>query len=127
VSGGEAARDKKEFSEGSRTVITVDLLYLTGFKRRAFSNARLAGDWNNWAEVQMNDVIADDGCPAFAVTVEFDDAQAGQVIRWGVRFDAPAGRTPGESVPRCKTPSRKNATVSSASPALAAAARSGTT
>src|SRR2546430_15904393 len=72
-------------------MITVDFLYLTGFPRRAFRNARLSGDWNGWAEVPMDDVVADDGCPAFASTVEFDDARAGQMIRWGVRFDGPSG------------------------------------
>lgn len=91
MSGGEGCLRQEEFLDGDKTVITVDFLYLTGFKRRAFNNARLTGDWNNWAEVQMNEIVADDGCPAFAVTVGFDDAQAGQVIRWGVRFDAPAG------------------------------------
>ena len=112
-------------------MITVDFLYLTGFKRRAFSNARLAGDWNNRAEVQMNDVVADDGCPAFAVTVEFDDAQAGQVIRWGVRFDAPAGawvRTsgvpPGPAMPAGAAPvTRQGAHPEALTPPDAMAAR----
>ncbi len=72
-------------------MITVQFLYLTGHKRRLFRNARLAGSWSNWAETPMDEVRGDDGCPAFTATVEFDDAQAGQEMRWGVRFDGPQG------------------------------------
>jgi hypothetical protein len=39
----------------------------------------------------MAEVLAEDGCPAFAVTVPFDDGQAGQRVQWGVRLDGPAG------------------------------------
>jgi 1,4-alpha-glucan branching enzyme len=69
----------------------MDFRYLTGLPRRIFGNARLTGDWNGWAEIAMNDVTADDGCPAFAATVGFDDAEAGRVLRWGVRLDGPQG------------------------------------
>jgi 1,4-alpha-glucan branching enzyme len=72
-------------------VITVDFRYLTGLRRPAFRNARLTGDWNGWTELPMAEVVADDGCPAFAATVEFDDAEAGRTVRWGVRLDGPAG------------------------------------
>ena len=34
---------------------------------------------------------ADDGCPAFAADVEFDDAEAGTEVSWGVRLDGPPG------------------------------------
>jgi 1,4-alpha-glucan branching enzyme len=39
----------------------------------------------------MQEIVADDGCPAFEATVNFDDTMAGQEIRWGVRLDGPAG------------------------------------
>ncbi len=68
-------------------MITVRFVYLTGMRRRIFGNARLAGSWNGWAEVPMVEVTADDGCPAFTATVEFDDTRAGQQEAWGVRLD----------------------------------------
>lgn len=39
----------------------------------------------------MAELLAEDGCPAFAATVRFDDGQAGQRVHWGVRLDGPAG------------------------------------
>jgi len=72
-------------------VITVDFVYLTGIRRSLFSNARLAGDWNGWADTPMADCTADDGCPGFTSTVTFDDSRAGDVVRWGVRLDAASG------------------------------------
>jgi 1,4-alpha-glucan branching enzyme len=72
-------------------MISVRFLYLTGQKRPLFRNARLVGSWNGWAEAPMTEVMADDGCPAFAATVAFGDAQAGQTVRWGVRHDGPSG------------------------------------
>ncbi|WP_221937551.1 alpha-amylase family glycosyl hydrolase [Arthrobacter sp. KBS0703] len=39
----------------------------------------------------MQDITAEDGCPAFELNVNFDDVLAGQEIRWGVRLDGPAG------------------------------------
>lgn len=68
-------------------MVTVRFLYLTGMKRRMFRNARLAGSWNGWAEAPMEEVVADDGCPAFTATVELDDALAGSEVAWGVRVD----------------------------------------
>src|SRR5512144_599962 len=76
---------------GRLAMITVAFLYLTGFTRPVFRNARLTGSWDNWTEVPMDDVVADDGCPAFVRSVEFEDSLAGQVIRWGVRLDGPPG------------------------------------
>lgn len=72
-------------------MITVTFRYLTGCKRPVFGNARLTGSWNGWTELPMEDVVADDGCPAFARTVTFDDTLAGRSIRWGVRLDGPQG------------------------------------
>ncbi|MGI9022205.1 MAG: alpha-amylase family glycosyl hydrolase [Acidimicrobiales bacterium] len=72
-------------------MISVRFLYLTGMKRRMFGNARLAGSWDGWAETPMVEVTADDGCPAFSATVEFDDDRAGQEMAWGVRVDGPGG------------------------------------
>jgi 1,4-alpha-glucan branching enzyme len=72
-------------------MITVRFLFLTGIKRRLFASARLAGTWNGWADSPMDEIVAEDGCPAFAATVAFDDAQAGQTVRWGVRADGAQG------------------------------------
>jgi 1,4-alpha-glucan branching enzyme len=72
-------------------MIAVRFVYLTGLKRPLFRNARLSGSWNGWTETPMVEIVADDGCPAFAATVEFDDAQAGQRFQWGVRHDGPSG------------------------------------
>jgi len=72
-------------------MIQVRFVYLTGQKRLVFQNARLAGSWNSWADIPLVEVVAEDGCPAFAATVLFDDSQARQVVQWGVRLDGPAG------------------------------------
>src|SRR5215217_5300646 len=72
-------------------MISVRFTYLTGLKRPIFRNARLAGSWNDWAETPMTEVVAEDGCPAFTATVKFGNARAGEVHRWGVRLDGPAG------------------------------------
>jgi len=39
----------------------------------------------------MTPIIAEDGCPAFAATVDFPDDQVGQQFFWGVILDAPVG------------------------------------
>jgi 1,4-alpha-glucan branching enzyme len=39
----------------------------------------------------MQELVAEDGCPAFTTTVQFDDGRAGQPMQWGVRLDGPAG------------------------------------
>ena len=72
-------------------MITVRFLYMTGTRRPLFRNARLAGSWSGWTEVPMEATTGDDGCPAFAATVEFDDARAGEEVAWGVRLDGPQG------------------------------------
>jgi 1,4-alpha-glucan branching enzyme len=66
-------------------------MFITGLKRPMFRHARLAGSWNNWIETPMRQIAADDGCPAFAATVAFDDLLAGEKHRWGVRLDGPPG------------------------------------
>jgi 1,4-alpha-glucan branching enzyme len=76
---------------GIHAMIDVRFVYMTGQRRRAFRNARLAGSWNSWADIPMAEIVAEDGCPAFAATVSFDDGQAGQRVWWGVRLDGPAG------------------------------------
>jgi 1,4-alpha-glucan branching enzyme len=70
-------------------MISVRFTYFTGIKRRLFRRARLAGSWNGWAETPMQEIVADDGCPAFMSVVNFDDARAGERHFWGVRLDAP--------------------------------------
>jgi 1,4-alpha-glucan branching enzyme len=72
-------------------MIVVRFRFLTGLPGTHFGNARLQGSWNGWAEAPMDAVVADDGCPAFTATVEFDDSRAGERVRWGVRLDGPPG------------------------------------
>jgi 1,4-alpha-glucan branching enzyme len=72
-------------------MIDMRFVYMTGQRRPAFRNARLAGSWNGWADIPMAEIVAEDGCPAFAATVSFDDGQAGKQVSWGVRLDGPAG------------------------------------
>lgn len=72
-------------------MITVRFVYITGIKRGLFHNARLSGTWNSWGDIPMREITAEDGCPAFELTVNFDDGLAGQEIRWGVRLDGPSG------------------------------------
>ena len=71
-------------------MISVRFLYLTGLKRSVFRNVRLAGSWTGWSDMPMVEVVGEDGCPAFAATVQFEDGQAGQRVQWGVRLDLPA-------------------------------------
>src|SRR5919109_2736707 len=79
-------------------MIPVRLTYLTGLRRNIFRNARLVGSWdlnghysNQWAESAMQEIVAEDGCPAFTATVKFDDAEVGREFRWGILFDGPVG------------------------------------
>jgi len=76
--------------------ISVRLRYLTGLKREIFSNARLSGTWdsqgrfsNEWLETPMEAFTAEDGCPAFVATLQFDDSEVGTTFQWGVRVDTP--------------------------------------
>jgi 1,4-alpha-glucan branching enzyme len=45
-------------------MITVQFMYITGIKRNLFSNASLSGFWNDWSDIPMREIVADDGCPA---------------------------------------------------------------
>ena len=79
------------------TKIAVRFRYLTGLKRDIFRNARLAGSWDSsgrlaqtWSEVPMTPDTAEDGCPCFTATVDFDDSEIGKQFRWGVRLDGPS-------------------------------------
>src|SRR5262249_1287834 len=72
--------------------------YLTGLKREIFRNARLAGSWDSsgrfaqtWSETPMTPGRAEDGCPCFTASVDFDDSEVGKQFRWGMRLDGPAG------------------------------------
>ena len=75
-------------------LIPVHFEYLTGLRQPFLINARLAGNWNaqgfqseQWSSTPMEAFTAEDGCPAFRVTVDLDDSQIGQTFRWGVRVD----------------------------------------
>jgi len=70
---------------------------MTGQRRRAFRNARLAGSWNSWADIPMAEIVAEDGCLAFAATVSFDDGQAGQRVWWVCDWMGRPAPTPGAS------------------------------
>lgn len=76
--------------------ISVQFRYLTGLKRQIFHNVRLKGSWNSagrfsddWSEALMTEEVAEDGCPGFVATVQFDAAEAGRQFRWGVVVDGP--------------------------------------
>ncbi|WP_277524209.1 alpha-amylase family glycosyl hydrolase [Arthrobacter sp. ES3-54] len=72
-------------------MITVRFTYITGIKRGLFRNAKLSGTWNSWGDIPMQEIVGDDGCPAFELTLNFDDTMASQEVRWGVRLDGPPG------------------------------------
>ncbi len=72
-------------------LIPVHFEYLTGLRRPLLVGARLSGNWNaqgmaadQWSSVPMQAFTADDGCPAFRATVQFDDSQIGRAFQWGV-------------------------------------------
>jgi 1,4-alpha-glucan branching enzyme len=77
--------------------VSVQFRYLTGLKRKIFHNARLLGTWDHagrlsqsLSEIRMADITCEDGCPAFAVTVRFDQSEIGKIFDWTVRLDTPA-------------------------------------
>ena len=79
--------------------ILVQFRYLTGLKRQLFRNVRLKGSWNSvskssedWSETPMTEVVAEDGCPSFIDTVQFDAGEVGRRFRWGVVLDGPEGK-----------------------------------
>ena len=68
-------------------MISIRFVYHTGLPRPVFRNARLAGSWNGWIEEPMTEIVSEDGCQSFILTVSFNDIQAGNMMRWGVRAD----------------------------------------
>jgi 1,4-alpha-glucan branching enzyme len=65
--------------------------YLTGLDQRFIMAARLTGGWDSagrpadlWSSVPMEEFTAEDGCPAFRASVNFDDAAVDLEFRWGV-------------------------------------------
>src|SRR5262245_25619108 len=77
-------------------MVAVQFRYLTGLKREIFKNARLVGSWDSaghlsstWSETPMTAERAEDGCPSFRATVQFDSSEVNKTFRWGVRLDAP--------------------------------------
>ena len=79
-------------------MIIVKFSYLTGLKRPIFRQARLRGSWDHngrysdtWSELPMQEIIAEDGCPAFTASMQFDESEVGRQFRWGVLLNAPVG------------------------------------
>jgi hypothetical protein len=79
--------------------LKIRFVYMTGLRRNLFRHVRLSGSWDgegryssNWSTVPMQAFKAEDGCPAYAATVELDDTQKGSAFQWGVLLDGPAGR-----------------------------------
>ena len=77
--------------------VLVQFRYLTGLKRKIFRNARLLGSWDqngrssqSGSETPMADVIAEDGCPGFMATMQFDESEAGKTFQWSVRLNTPS-------------------------------------
>ncbi|HMH24589.1 MAG TPA: alpha-amylase family glycosyl hydrolase [Puia sp.] len=76
----------------------VSFRYKTGIKKDLLNNARLRGSWDpqgvysdQWTESPMQPIVADDGCPGFGVSLDFQTGQPGAVFKWGVVLDAPGG------------------------------------
>jgi len=74
--------------------VLVGFRYYTGLKTSIFRKARLRGSFDaagrlsdSWSEFPMTSIIADDGCPAFETTMEFDVSGIGKVFHWGVVLD----------------------------------------
>ena len=91
-------------------MITVRFVFMTGIKQRLFRNAWLCGSWNGWIEMPMQEISANDGCPAFVAEATFADSEAGRTHHWGVRLDAPDAPHAWQSTRRYMTPTRSNAT-----------------
>lgn len=73
--------------------------YRPGLPANPFCNVRLAGNWDaagriagDWSFTTMEPATDEDGCPAFAAEVVFDDSAIGAVVRWGVMLDGPLGQ-----------------------------------
>jgi len=77
---------------------TVEFQFVTGLKRKIFRNVRLRGSWDgngryadNWTETAMTEILGEDGCPVFTVSLSFDLADQNKTFRWGVVLDGPQG------------------------------------
>lgn len=71
--------------------ISVQFTYLTGIMLPLFRNVRLVGSWDTngnysdqWTTKNMDEIIGEDGCPAFSTVVELKDNQTGQWFKWDV-------------------------------------------
>ena len=78
-------------------MLTVRFTFYTGLRRTVFRQARLLGNWDTQGRSgqgecawPMAEFVADDGCPAYRVEVEFDPAGVGLGFQWSVRVDTPA-------------------------------------
>ena len=72
--------------------------YLTGLRSNLFEHVRLVGSWGPdgraaeaWSETPMVATLAEDGCPAFGCSVDFDDTEIGREFHWGVLLSCPFG------------------------------------
>lgn len=79
-------------------MIPIRFIFLTGLKRSIFRGARLRGSWDasghysdDWTEMPMQEIVAEDGCPAFTATMRLNPGGLGRRFRWGVAVDGPAG------------------------------------
>jgi len=77
---------------------SVDFHFMTGLRRKIFRNARLRGSWDgvghysdNWTESPMQELVGDDGCPAFTASIFLDLADQNKTFKWGVVLDGPQG------------------------------------
>jgi len=78
---------------------TITFTFLTGISQQLFLNAKIQGSWDvnglysdTWTTSPMTAITGEDGCPAFATTIDLDLSEAGQVFNWGVFIDGPAGK-----------------------------------
>ncbi len=78
------------------TARTIEFQYLTGIRRRFLGNARLRGSWDaagrysdRWTDRPMQEIVGEDGCPAFTASLDLDVADAARTFHWGVVVDAP--------------------------------------
>jgi hypothetical protein len=99
--------------------ISVQFRHLTGLKRQISRNVRLKGSWDSlgkfsddWSETPMTERLAEDGCPSFTATVQFDLGEVGKQFRWGVVLDACIGPTRRRSTRRRNGASHRSPTLS---------------
>lgn len=75
---------------------TVDFQFITGLKRKLFTNPRLLGSWDgngrysdNWTESPMLEEVGEDGCPIFKISISLDIADQDKTFKWSVLLDGP--------------------------------------